>query len=245
MSKWLIASALGAAISSLAVSPASADTYSFGTNLSANNLANSGTGGQFKVDVTAVGTTQVQFFFYNVGPAASSICDIYFDDTSNDSNLVTIETRVLANIDHIVNGAGVSFTAGSASPPDLPAGNDATPDFEVTAGLLADSNSPDVQANGINPNENLAVIFNLSSGMTFSDLIKQLNNGVSASGYTSPALRMGIHVQAFANGGSESFINGTGTPSGVPLPSTAWAGIALLGFLAMGRTLFGWSQRAA
>jgi hypothetical protein len=90
----------------------------------------------------------------------------------------------------------VSFSQG-ASPPDLPGGEDCVPDFDVTAGFSADSDPP-AQPNGVNPTEWLDITFDLQSGQTFDDVVAQLNSG---------ALRIGIHVQGFANGGSESFIN--------------------------------------
>ena len=44
----------------------------------------------------------------------------------------------------------------------------------------------------------LGVVFALDQGRTFHDLIGELNNGT---------VRVGIHVQGFTGGGSESFVN--------------------------------------
>jgi len=44
----------------------------------------------------------------------------------------------------------------------------------------------------------VVIKFSLASGKTFADVVAALNSG---------ALRVGIHVQAFANGQSESFVN--------------------------------------
>jgi hypothetical protein len=65
---------------------------------------------QLFVDVSEYGNGQVLFLFRNVGSAASSITDVYFDDGT------------LLGIAEIVNGDRVKFSQG-ASPGDLPAGN--------------------------------------------------------------------------------------------------------------------------
>lgn len=144
--------------------------------------------------VTAVGSTQVSFQFQNSGPAASSITDIYFDDGS------------LLGIASITNGTGTSFSQG-ASPGDLPGGNNISPAFQTTAGFLADSDPP-TQPNGVNPGEFVTIVFDLQSGKTFADVLSDLSSG---------ALRIGIHVQGFTGGGSESFVN-TPTPPPPPIP---------------------------
>ena len=128
-------------------------------------------------------TDQVQFHFYNLGSAESSITDVYFDDGT------------FLGIASISGGSGVSF-AQEASPPVLPGGKSI--DFEVTAGFLADSDPP-VQPNGVNPGEYLDITFGLLPGKTLADVVDALDGGRD--------LRIGIHVQGFANEGSESFIN--------------------------------------
>jgi hypothetical protein len=131
---------------------------------------------------------QVTFRFTNTGAAAMSITDVYFDDGT------------LLGIASIAEGPGVAFSQG-ASPPDLPSGEDCEPEFEVTAGFLADSDNPP-PANGVNPGEWLEITFDLQEvngvPLTFADTVAQLTSGM---------LRVGIHVQAFANGGSEAFVN--------------------------------------
>jgi hypothetical protein len=132
-----------------------------------------------------VSPNQVSFGFYNTGPAASSITDIYFDDGS------------LLGIASIIPGSvGVDFSQ-YASPPELPAAQDCVPPFETTAGFLADSNPP-AQPNGVNPGEWVKIVFFLQGSQVFADVINELSTG---------ALRIGIHVQGFASGGSETFIN--------------------------------------
>jgi hypothetical protein len=92
--------------------------------------------------------------------------------------------------------------AQDATPQNLPGGNGIG--FETTAGFSADSDPP-VQPNGVNPGESLGVIFNLISGKTYQDTLAAIDLGLGGSVYGS--LRIGIHVQGFADGGSESFVN--------------------------------------
>jgi hypothetical protein len=184
-----------------AACPAQAITLGFFciSNTSATNCSTGAA--QLSVDVADLGGGQVQFSFYNAGPAASSITDVYFDDGS----LLGIASLIDAD-DGIGGDAGVDFTQG-ASPGNLPAGNNATPPFQATSGFLADAN-PAVQPNGVNPNEWLGIIFDLQVGQTFADVLAELAGG---------SLRIGIHVQGFQNGGSESFINNP-----VPVPAALW-----------------------
>jgi len=140
---------------------------------------------QLTVEVNAVGLNQVSFTFANAGPLAMSITDVYFDDGS------------LLGIASIVEGPGVAYSQ-NATPPNLPGGNTANPPFQVTAGFSADSDPP-AQPNGVNPGEFLVITFNLINGQTFNDVITELD--------TADELRIGIHVQGFSDGGSESFIN--------------------------------------
>lgn len=160
------------------------------TNSNAGNAASGST--QLAVDVSpGPGANQVSFLFTNSGPLAMSITDTYFDDGT------------LLGIASISSSAGVSFSQG-ASPPDLPGGNSMSPIFNVTAGFSADSNPP-AQPNGVNPGESLTITFNLLAGVTYADTITALNT-------PGDHLRIGIHVQGYGNGGSESFVNNTPAP---------------------------------
>jgi hypothetical protein len=153
---------------------------------------------QFFVDVTDAGNSQVLFTFTNTGPEASSITDVYFDNGS---------LLGIASIDN--SDPGVSFSQ-DANPPDVPGGNSIDPPFNVTEGFLADSDSPPPKK-GVNPGENLGILFDLQPGKTFGDIFVEIN-------VMNPALlRIGIHVQDFDSGGSESFINNT-TGGGVTVP---------------------------
>ena len=200
------------------------------SNITHNNAANAAIG-EDQLTVDLVGRSEdpsrVAFLFKNAGPNASSITDLYFDDGAN---------RTLLRIADLFGSTGVRFAAG-ATPGNLPGANNASPRFRTTLGLSADSDSP-VQPNGVNPGEWLSVVFDLQSGKTSASVFQDL---------AQRDLRIGIHVQGFANGGSESFVNGSllPRPSGVdalgaevPSPSALPALIGLgitAGFLGLRR----------
>jgi hypothetical protein len=190
------------------VSAAQAATYSF-VGVTNNGATNTNTGQtQLSVDVTDSGSGTVSFAFSNSGPLASSITDVYWDD----------QAGVLGTMGSITGSAGVSYSQ-IASPGNLPGGN--TIGFSVSpSGASADSNPP-VQPMGVNPGEWLTIVWSLVTGATYGDVLAALNLGGDQSG----SLRIGIHVQGFANGGSESFVN---TPAPVPVPA---AGLLMMGGL--------------
>ena len=189
-------------------------TYSF-VNISNNNAVDAAIGeAQLSVELFDLGDT-AQFVFSNSGLYASSITDIYFDDGTNSIFNAPI---FLADIDN--SDAGVSFAPG-ATPGNVPAANLALPGFDTTDGLSADSDSPHLSANGVNPGETLGITLAFIDGVNFNDLINEMASG---------DLRIALHVQGFDGGGSETFVN---TPI-VPIPSSlllATIGIGTVKFL--------------
>ena len=207
---------IGVLAAGVLFSPMASAGLIFGFDRITNNGGADGVDSQLTVDVSDEGGGQVRFTFGNAGPLASSIADVYFDDGT------------LLGISSVINGSGVSFTAGSASPGNLPSGN--TINFNTSAGFLADSDAP-AQPNGVNPGETLAIIFNLINGKTYADTLAAMALSLANPGVDMlNGLRIGIHVQGFANEASESYVNTGGPPTRVPEPATiALLGVGLLG----------------
>ena len=183
----LTTSSLCIAAGYLASSPAQALQFNF-NNITHNNAVNKSTGErQLLVDVTDsfgkedLASNNVLFKFSNVGPFASSMTQIYFDNST-----------VLKSTGTIVDsGAGVDFAAAGRM--NLPGGNTVnfSPDFGIKS-------TGAVSQNGVNPGEWVSVFFNLSTNKTLKDVFNDLKSG---------SLRVGMHVQAFSNEGSEAFVN--------------------------------------
>jgi len=188
----------------LAPRPAEAVTLGFGCIT--NNLAGDCAIGeaQLTVDVLDLGGGIVRFHFKNLGPEASVISEIYFDDGA------------LLAIAAVVDGPGVDFEQ-DANPPNLPGGQNVSPPFQVTEGFLAQS-VPAPSMNGAGPLEWVAIDFTLQGAQTYADVLDDLDTG---------ALRIGVHVIAYGSGGSESFVN-------VPEPGVALLGLCgFIGALAL------------
>ncbi len=202
---------LGMTLSSAALAVAST-TYSF-VGVTNNNAANVATGAAaLYMEVIDLGGSQVAFRFTN--NSMSSLTDVYFDDGT-----------LLEFASAPQYSTGVDFSQ-YASPGNLPGGNTLTPSFTTTAGFSADSNPP-ASPNGVTSGEWLTITFTLQSMQTYDSVINALSlpNGGGVGD-----LRVGLHVQSFANGGSESFVN---SPTPVPEVDTyamLLAGLGLVGF---------------
>lgn len=189
---------VGALLSAAAFAAHAALTYSFNC-ITFNSGADCGTGAaQLALTVSDAGGGKVNFLFTNSGPQASSITDIYFDWKSAALSL---------GEGALTQSAGVSFGWG-ATPTNLPGGSSIS--FSSDLGL--DSNVP-TQPSGINSGEWLNIAF----AGSFDRLV---------AGLHSSDLQVGLHVQGFASGGSESFVSAAEPPMYALLLS----GLLLLGF---------------
>ena len=175
--------------------------FSF-TGITHNSAVNTQIGQtQLSVEVQDAGAGQVRFIFHNSGPAASTITQIYYDNGPG-GPLASIVGFDYSN-------PGIAFTVG-AVPSNVPGWNNVTPNFQATAGLTAGAADP-APHNGVNPFEWVGITTNPAVPYTYADVLDQISSG---------ALRIGIHVQSFANGGSESFVTTWNRPPIVPAPGS-------------------------
>lgn len=182
---------------------------------------------QLYVTVQNIGGGKVRFNFINTGSQASSITDIYFDDDMG---------GLFSGIDSIINQNQknpfggqdwkVQFRQG-ASPSDLPGGS--AVGFQTDPLFKFDSDWPTI-SNGVNQlGESLGLIFTLSAGSVYTNVLWGMNEGL---------FRVGIQARGFAAGGRESFINRQIMPV-VPEPG----GLALCGMGALGLCCCVWWRK--
>jgi len=162
---------------------------------------------QLSMDVTQVGNN-VDFKINNAaGGANVFIGHIYFDFLN--ANLFTSLTQT-------GQLGTVSFTGDASSSQNFPEGNN------IAFSTDADADRNGGASNGINIGEYLILSAVLSSS---TDIVDLLNTG---------GLRVGLHMQGYAGGGSDSYVSG-GTPSAVPVPAAAWLFMSGLGLFGIAR----------
>lgn len=205
ISTWKVAVTVGCAAIILSAGIAQASimpvTYGFNViNATASSTWHTSPDMDLSVEVSLVGS-EVKFKFSNDSLFACSMTQIYFDDDSGSlAGIVSIDWGTQT---------GVNFVQGTNNG-KLPGGENLTPRLEASNPQMSFSASPiaPVAPNGINPGEWLSLIFDLNSGKTSEDVI---------AAFDSDELRIGVHLQAFPDGSSASYVT--------PEPTT----IALLG----------------
>jgi hypothetical protein len=188
-----------AAIAALAVSLTcvQAELYSFSaiTANDTNGLAQTTGEQQLYMDVTLLGAGQSSLVFTNTGPEISFISAIYFD----------FVPELDLTIGAIHDGGGVNFRMGPAKPENLPGGKGV--DDVFIADLSTHATKP-TSSKGINAYESLELIMNYDAAFDLIDALADKD------------LKVGLHVQGFAGGYSESFINRNDPGVTIPEPGT-------------------------
>ena len=176
-----------------------AAVYGF-TGLTNNKAADVAIGEtQLSLEVSQFGANQVAFKFINEGPNAAVIARAYWEQDSS----------LLNSIGPITSSSNVHFQIGGA-PPHLPGSNPKIDDFKVSA------KAPPPKW-GVGPGEWVQVVFNLVHGKTYENIVFAIDND---------KLQIGVHVIAYAGGGSESFVVDGQV---IPTPAAASMGAALIG----------------
>ncbi|MFC1782058.1 PEP-CTERM sorting domain-containing protein [Planctomycetota bacterium] len=180
-----------------------------------NNVFDAGIGeNQLFIDVIeGEGQGQVTFTFRNEGPYDLVISEIYID-IGNFLEYDSIIENPLGGVDYR------ELAIGMVRPANLPGGKSINPQF-INNDFSIEPENPQ-PFNGVNPYEELGVVFNLIGNGTFNGVINEIQN---------LNVRAGIHVIGFTSGGSESFVN-------VPIPEPMT--VCLLG---MGSIALIWRRR--
>jgi hypothetical protein len=208
--KSLLAVVGVAAVSAVSAAPASAITFSFG-NIAGGDTPGDAYVDSFTFDVFNLGPSVI-FNIKNTGDAAAPsmfISKVLFDDKNSFFDDDTYLSSPLVNVSNI---GDVAFSGG-ARKDQLPQGGKG---FSTDYAFSSDNG--DGNALGIQAGESLAVSFTGDYNL----VISALNSG---------ALKLGLHVQALPNGGSDSYISSSSTNTqDTPEPLTMLAAGAAVGF---------------
>jgi len=166
--------------------PAQATFFNF-INITGNNPTDAAIGeAQLMVDITEVNPGHIQFTYMNIGPLYCSITDIYVED----------QNKIFSKIDTIFNVPGLVEFSKNPKPGNLPGGKELSTPFKAVGALSLDSDPP-TRHMGIDPGETLNIIYDLNNGLVLDNVINEISQN---------NLRIGIHVQGFESGGSESYV---------------------------------------
>lgn len=207
----------------LACAASAGNSFGF-ASITNNKAANAATGAaQFSVALKDAGPGSVAFLFTNTGPNPSSMVQLYWDDFSSALVLTSLDAWSTTTPSKSTPNFGVNYSGSTAVPFDLPAGkaNGFFPDYSIQP-----TSKGGKTKNGVGTGEDVSVFFSHSG--SYQDVVDAINKG---------KLKVGIHAQSFKGGGSESFVSvpNPTPPTGIPTPTAALAGIAMLGVAGLRR----------
>lgn len=164
---------------------------------------------QLSLDVTQVGNN-VAFKIANAsGGTNIFVGHIYFD---------FLGANLFSSLTQTGQQGTVSFTGDATSNQNFPEGN------SIGFSTDADADRNGGAGNGINVGEYIILSAILNPNANIDTL---LGNG---------GLRIGLHIQGFEGGGSDSYVNGA--PSAVPVPAAGWLfGSVLIGLMGLRRRM--------
>jgi hypothetical protein len=188
-----VLAAAGVAVTA-SMMPAEAATFGF-QKITNNNVEDLSS--QLSIDVTEIGSGQVQFKYTNNGSISSNIAEIYVDGG----------VGILSASPTVVNFPGTNFSLG-ANPNALPGGNSVNVTDNKFNDYAADNGS-DGTGGANNNNEMVALNFNLVGGQDFDDVLGAITGG---------QLKFGAHIRSIGVAdGSDSYVN---TPNMITPPPT-------------------------
>ena len=177
-------------VAALSAGPASATSVSFDC-LSNSSKCSVGED-QLSVEVLAAAPGQVSFRLLNEGDEPLTASQLFFDDVAG----------VLGDLLSVVDGLGVVFLEGG-KPDNLKGGN--------KIGFAADafvSAAKPAKENGVNPGEDVLILFALAGGHTFEDVVAALDDA---------SLRIGVNAK-------KAYVT-----SGTPVPEPGVLSLPALG----------------
>ena len=196
----------------VAALPASADIVTF-------NLERSSTNGpdlrpQITLTAERMSDNSVMFHVNNLaGGAASSICEITFDDNG--------ATRGLTGPLFRTDGPGMMFCATNVHNPSP---SPAAPELTTNMGFITTSSAA-VGATGVTPGTGMDIKMKLLNGQTFDDIVAKMRNGEIVVGLRVDTPNTTDH---FVSAGGAQVIP---IPSGALLGGTGLTGVIFAGWL--------------